>query len=52
MLSRLQELPMKTIHPHAFRYAVYEEADYRIIYKLEFYDGFVVHLMGRDELSE
>jgi hypothetical protein len=46
MLARLEAVPMETIHPHAFRYAVYDEGEHRIIYKLEFYEGFVVHVLG------
>lgn len=46
MLVQLQAVPMRTIHPHVFRYSIYDEGDYRVIYKLEFYEGFVVHVLG------
>jgi hypothetical protein len=46
MLGQLEAQEMRTIHPHVFRYSVYDEGGHRIIYKLEFYEGFVVHVLG------
>jgi hypothetical protein len=46
MLNHLNAQDMQTIHPHVFRYSVYDEGDYRVIYRLEFYEGFAVHVLG------